>query len=163
MSIKCIDISEWSEFESTLRANLNSNYILVRNFDKISVDLSTQAETDRFELAKNTGTDRCPNSPVWNASNFDYEHDVNPSGKSPEEITYASLVDLTKVPYQSSIPDGTGGWDFKEIDLTEELSEHSAIIIYDPAQLERKAANEYWFKCDPIDAVLLVINLKEDQ
>jgi hypothetical protein len=162
LTIKCIEIYDWVDFESALRKNLDIDYILVRNFEKITTDLSTLVETDRFEIAKSTGTDRCPNSKFWNAPNFDYEHDKNQSGKSPNEIIYASHVNLTTSPYQASIPDGTGRWSYKEIDLTTGLCELNAIIIYDPAQLERKTANEYWFKGDPIAAVLLLVSITED-
>jgi hypothetical protein len=162
VTVRNIKINDWSELEEILRKNIGIDSILLRNFGVVSVDPETYEETNRLQLVIDTGTDRCIESFFWNAQHFDFENNKNASGKMPNEIIYASLVDLTKSPYQASVPDGQGGWKFEVIDLTQGLSEYDAITAYDPGHLDRKSANEYWFKSSPINAALLVVSIAEE-
>jgi hypothetical protein len=70
---------------------------------------------------------------------------------------------LKPEPYLVSVGDGRGGSSFEVLDLTENLTEHDAIIVYDPANLERAAPNEYWFLCDPLEAALLLFTLDDEE
>jgi hypothetical protein len=42
------------------------------------------------------------------------------------------------------------------------MTEGDAIIVYDFAQLEKKSANEYWFKTSPMEAALLIFTVEEE-
>ena len=56
--------------------------------------------------------------------------------------------------------DGCGSVSDQVLHLTDNLCEHDGIIVYDPSRSDCAAANEYWFKNDPRDAVLLVVTIK---
>jgi len=90
---------------------------------------------------------------------FDHDHDLLPSDRQPHEIMYAFLVDLKHRPYLVSVGDGRGGASFQALDLTDRLSEHDGVIVYDPSKLYRAAPNEYWFLCDPLEAAQLLFTL----
>ena len=95
---------------------------------------------------------------VWNVENFDYEHDVNPVGKRPNELIYAFLVDLSGSSPRVAIADGKGGSAWRPIEeIVQGLSELDAMAVYDYRMLNRVSPNEYWFKSEPLDAALLLI------
>jgi hypothetical protein len=100
---------------------------------------------------------------MWNALGFDYDHDLMPSDRQPNEIIYAFLVDLKQDPYLVSVGNGEGAASFQVLDLTDHLSEHHGVIVYDPSKLFRAAPNEYWFLCAPLDAALLLFTLSDEQ
>ena len=155
-----VEVEDWSEFSDVVRETLTDighqcSVIVVRNFDKVSCD-ELFNETDRLAVAMSTGTDRDAGSTFWNATGHDYEHDENPSGKSPDQIIYAYTIDVSTEPY--SVLHGDLPEDF---DIVERLDEYSAVLVYDSSGLDRKAKNEYWFNKDPRDALLIVLTLRE--
>jgi hypothetical protein len=164
--VKEIKLKSWSHFEPTLRAEIKISTALVRNFARVTFDnVGTEhvVEIDSLAVVRATGTDRRENASMWNASGFDFDHDLMPSGRKPNEIVYAFLIDLKPKPYLVSVADGKGAASFKALDLTDYLTEHSAIIVYDPAHLHRAAPNEYWFLCDPLEAALLLFTLDDEE
>ena len=157
--MKHVVLSDWSEFEARLRAELKELdhhwRVTVRNFERVGFEGSR--EVNRFKRAMKTGTDRNKKSAFWNAEGHDFEHDRHPSGKRPDEVIYAFTLDLDHAPYkvlhESGISDVAG---------PETVGEGDAIIVYDSAKLDKKSANEYWFKVSPKDAALLIFTVKED-
>ena len=158
-SMKHIVLSDWSEFEQRLRAELkvlgHHWLVTVRNFERVGFEGSR--EVDRFKRALKTGTDRIKKSQFWNEPEHDYDHDRRSSGKRPDEVIYAYTLDLAQTPYtvlQRS--------DIKDVADPDTLRERDAIIVYDFAQLDKKSANEYWFKGAPKDAAFLIFTVAED-
>lgn len=157
-------LDEWSQFEATVRRELGDRELVVRNFDLATFDgieTKNPVEVDSLEVVRRTGTDRRPNADVWNATGFDHDHDLQPTGKMPNEVTYAFWVDFRCTPYKASEAQGDGTALMKTYDITRELDETHGIVIYDPAHLSRKSANEYWFLTTALDAVLLVLTIRE--
>lgn len=156
--MKHVTLSDRSEFESALRRELaelgHHWWVTVRVFKRVGFDGSKQV--DLFKRALRTGTDRTKKSRFWNEPEHDYDHDSRPSGKRADEIIYAFTLDLDHTPYKV----------LQRLDVTdnagpENVTEGDAIIVYDFAQLEKKSANEYWFKGVPKDAALLIFTLAE--
>jgi len=154
--MKRVVLNDWSEFEERLRSKLKANghhwQVTVRNFGRISFDKNE--EVDRFELAQSTGTDRDGESPFWNATGHDHDHDRQPRGKRPDEIIYAHTIDLDTHPY-------TVLHEAVVSDVTQALSKADAILVYDAAKLNRVSPNEYWFRTTPLDASLLILCIDE--
>lgn len=164
--MKEIKLKSWSDFESTLRTELTTTKALVRTFACVTFDnVMTEhaVEVDSLAVVRSTGTDRRENASMWNAPGFDFPHDLTPSGRKPNEIIYAFLIDLKAEPYSVSVGDGKGRFASEALDLTENLTKHDAIIVYDPECLMRAAPNEYWFLCDPLEAALLLITLDDEE
>lgn len=101
-----------------------------------------------------TGTDRDDESDFWNVDGFDYEHDTHPAGKSLGDIIYAFTIALATAPYLVYHDDQP-----ITLDITDGLTEHDGIIVYDSKKLGRRSKNEYWFITTPLDAALLVFNI----
>lgn len=162
--MKEIKLQAWNEFEAALRAETELNNVLVRNFALITFDdiFTDPIEIDTLAVVRSTGTDRRENASMWNAPGFDYDHELKPAGRKPNEIIYAFLVDLTQKPYLVSVGDGNGNASFQVLDLTDHLTEHDGIIVYDPDKLFRAAPNEYWFLFDPLEAALLLFTLSSN-
>ena len=157
--MKQVHLESWDEFEASLRVEVaqlgRGDLVVARNFMKVTFSPEGE-EQDRHRVAIDTGTDRDPESNFWNADGFDHEHDLNPAGKSPNEIIYAFTLDLSKTPYivrHADVPEA--------FDITAELTEHDALIVYDASMLDRKSMNEYWFKGDPRDCALLLYTADE--
>lgn len=157
--MKQVQLENWNDFEASLRVEVaqlgHGDLVVARNFMKVTFSPEDEQQ-DRLQVAIDTGTDRDTESNVWNAEGFDHEHDIDPAGKAPNEITYAFTLDLSKTPYlvvDAAVP--------KVFDITAELSEHDALIVYDASLLDRKSVNEYWFKGNPRDAALLLYTVKE--
>lgn len=167
--MKEIKLKSWSGFESALRDETKRSPLLVRNFARVTFDnvcTDDAVEVDNLEIVRRTGTDRRETSSMWNAPGFDFDHDLVPSGKKPHEIIYASLIDLKPKPYLVSAPDDDqGNSSFQVLDLTKGLTEHDAIIVYDYAsgRFDRVAPNEYWFRCDPLEAALFLFTLDDKE
>jgi hypothetical protein len=166
-SVKEIKLKSWADFESALRRETKRSPLLVRNFMRVTFDnihTDDPVEVDNLAVVRETGTDRRETSSMWNASGFDFEHDLVPSGKKPNEIIYAFLIDLKPKPYLVSAPDDDqGNFSFQVLDLTEGLTEHHAIIVYDYSdKFDRVATNEYWFRGDPLEAALLLFTLDDE-
>lgn len=160
-----IELHDWAEFGTALRAELerlnHQGLVLVRNFQILTFTLNQNqeilAEVDRLQLVFTTGVDRDSESQFWNAPGHDFEHDLVPCGKQPQEIIYAYLVDAFCDPYAAHIGDTP-----EVIDLTSGLSDEDGILIYDPAHLRRVSKNEHWFEGDPLHALLAVFRLAPD-
>ena len=75
-------------------------------------------------------------------------------GKSAGEIIYAFTLDPSTSPYLV-LHDETP----QILDITFNMSDFNAIMIYDAAQLDRREKNEYWFKTSPKPAALLLFSL----
>jgi hypothetical protein len=163
--VKEIKLKAWSEFESVLRAAIDIDTALVRNFALVTFDnIETDpVEIDSLAFVRTFGTDRRENAAMWNAPGFDYDHDLIPSDRQPNQIIYAFLIDLKHKPYLVSVGDGHGGASFQVLDLSDRLSEHDGVIVYDPSKLFRAAPNEYWFLCDPLEAALLLFTLSDEK
>lgn len=147
--MKIIHLESWENFEASLRAEApqlgHCDLVVARNFMKVTFSPDGD-EQDRLQIAIDTGTDRDAESQFSNAAGFDHEHDINPVGKAPNQIIYAFTLDLSKNPYlvvYAAVPE--------EFDITTELTEHNALIVYDASMLDRRSMNEYWFKGDPQD------------
>lgn len=156
--MKHIKIEDWSEFEGRLRQELDiirhDGDVTARSFQLVSFDKHGN-EVDRLEIVRSTGTDRDSSSPLWNEPGFDYEHDLAPIGKEPDEVIYAFTLDMSRTPYlvrHSQTPEA--------LDITESLSEHDGIIVYDSRQLKRVSKNEYWFCSSPMEAALMVVTVE---
>jgi hypothetical protein len=156
-AVKKIRLTDWSEFENILREELRAiahhGPVTVRNFQLVTFTDGGD-ELDRLAIALSTGTDRDGDSPFWNATGFDHEHDRHPTGKRADEIIYAFTIDLSHAPYlvhHDATPEA--------IDITEPLSEHDGVIVYESQKLERRTKNEYWFKTTPLDAALMIFTL----
>jgi hypothetical protein len=168
--MKHIELQDWSEFDKSLRSELtalnHTRMVAVRLFRRTSFDFRNGfeiiREVNRLAIALGTGTDRDATSPFWNytepGNELDYDHSKYPTGKQPYDIIYAFLVDASRSPY---VVHRFGK--IEEDDLTAHFLEGEAILIYDSAKLERKAENEYWFKSDPREALLLVYSIKDEQ
>lgn len=160
-----VELQDWSEFGRRLACELKSlgyaGKVAVRNFSLQTYDLDEDGgilgSVDRLALVKETGTDRDVQSPMWNAVGHDYQHDIEHSGKSPSEIIYAYVAetkgDSYLVHYQGEP---------ENMDLTQNLTEHDGILIYDATGLTRVAKNEHWFMVDPREALLLVFTLVQE-
>ncbi len=165
--MKIVQLRDWKEFSNTLwtelRAIGHERLVTIRNFTltTMSIDPETFAiigdDVDRLELVKKTGTDRSEDSPFWNAPGHDYEHDLKPTGRKPNEIIYAYTASVTQAGQTVHLPDGDEEWD-----LADELDETQGILVYDTAKLRQVAKNEYWFKGDPRDALLFVMHLADE-
>lgn len=162
--IPIISLDEWDDISSSLFKELkeinHSGLVLFRNFSIITYSCNendSQEPTDRLQLAKLTGTDRDLESPFWNESVHDFEHDKISSGKTPSEIIYAHVVEVNEngyfVHYEPGIPE--------EMDLLSSLDETHGLLVYDEMKLKRVSKNEHWFKGNPIDALLMIFKLKE--
>jgi hypothetical protein len=159
-----IELPDWGKFAIRLPTALTEvnhrGCIAIRNFDLTTYDLDDDmkiiGEVNRLELVQRTGTDRDKNSPMWNAPGHDFDHDTKNLAKLPSDIIYAYIAEITEdgylVHYQ---PDGHP----ECMDLTESLSEHNGILIYDASKLERVSKNELWFCTSPIEALLMVFKL----
>jgi len=158
--MKHVVLSDWSEFEAKLRAELKElghhGLITVRNFERVGFEGSR--EVDRFKRALKTGTDRTKRSQFWNAEGHDFEHDRHPSGKKADEIIYAFTLDLAQTPYKVLHKSG-----IKDVADADTVGEGDAITVYDSAQLDNKSDNEYWFKGSPKDAALLIFTVAQDE
>jgi hypothetical protein len=160
-----IQLNDWAQFAGSLRTEIlrirHESHVLVRNFDLLTYELGENneiiGEANRLDLVLKTGTDRDSKSPFWNDPKHDFQHDSTPSGKQPEEIIYAHLVDTSPDPYVVYICDTP-----EALDLTLGLSDQNGILIYDSAHLRRVSKNEHWFKCDPRHALLAVFHLVPD-
>jgi hypothetical protein len=167
--VKEIKLKSWSDFESALRAKTKRSPLLVRNFMRVTFDnvcTDDAVEVDNLEVVRRTGTDRRETSSMWNAPGLDFDHDLVPSGKKPNEIIYAFLIDLKPKPYLVSAPDDDqGNFSFQALDLTEGLTEHNAIVVYDYTldKFERVATNEYWFRCNPLEAARFLFTLDDEE
>ena len=156
-----IELSDWGEFAIQLPTALteinHQGRVAIRNFDLTTHDLEDGmniiGEVNRLDLVQRTGTDRDRNSPMWNAPDHDFDHDTENPAKLPSEIIYAYLAEITGDGYLVHYhPDGHP----EHMDLTEGLSEHNGILIYDASKLERVSKNELWFRTSPIEALLMV-------
>jgi hypothetical protein len=156
--MKHVVLSDWGQFEGTLRAELialgHHTQVTTRNFVRFSFDSGHQV--DRLQVALATGTDRDATSEFWNwsADGHDHDHDRHPRGKRPEEIIYANTIDPDFTPYKVLYVQGVD-------DITEGLDEHQALLVYKTSELQRVALNEYWFKSTPMDAALLVFTVQD--
>lgn len=152
--MKQVHLESWDEFEASLRTEVaqlgDGDFVVARNFMKVTFTPDGE-EQDRLQVAIDTGTDRDTESNFWNADGFDHEHDLNPAGKAPNEIIYAFTLDLSKTPYL--VVDAAAQ---KVFDITADLTEHDALIVYDASLLDRKSMNEYWFNGDPREAALVL-------
>jgi len=164
-----IVLNDWSEFDAKLRAAMKHRKLaIVRNFNISTVDPNGN-EIDLIDRVRKTGTDRGTDANMWNAPGFDYDHDALPAGKAPNEIFYASRVDLESSPTKVLTPDGLGGGEYKVIDVTKgqnggpegDLGASDAIVVYDPRKVEHKTVNEYWFKGPPLEAALFLFRLRD--
>mgnify|MGYP001454224239 CR=1 FL=1 len=160
-----VELEDWADFEAELRKTLvtikHTGKVLVRNFELTTAILGPKmehlGETDRLQVVLQTGVDRDATSPFWNAPEHDYDHDLYPAEKAPNEIIYAYRVDLSATPYTVQITETP-----EVFDLTEGLDDQDGILIYNPAHLEHVAKNEHWFLGDPREALLAVFYLKWD-
>ncbi len=157
--MKHITLSDWDDFASRLPKELarigHGAPVIARNFALVSFRGKNQEiEHDSLSYVLQNGTDRDDTSDFWNVADFDVEHDKSPSGKSPSEIIYAYTLDASTAPY--TVDHDMPG---QSIDITENLSEHEGLIIYDPAKLIRASKNEYWFEGAPLNAALLLFTL----
>lgn len=157
--MKKVQLESWDDFEASLRVEvpklMDGDLVVARNFMKVTFSPDGD-EQDRLQIAIDTGTDRDGRSNLWNAEGFDHEHDRNPAGKAPNEIVYAFTIDLSQTPYlvhHQEVPEA--------FDITDGLTEHDAIVVYDASMLDRRSMNEYWFKGDPRDAALLLYTVDE--
>lgn len=154
LQMKRIHINSWQDFEDSLRDEVQQlgrgPRVIARNFTRVTFSPDGD-EQDRLQIAINTGADRDAESSFWNAEGFDHEHDRHPSGKLPAEIIYAFTLDLSKTPYVVDRQDLPAGFD-----ITEGLSEHDAILIYDENALKRVSDNEYWFVQAPQQGAILL-------
>ena len=158
-----IELNDWSEFESAVRRKLGAREFVLRNFDLVTFDgavTGDPVEVDSLEVVRATGTDRRENARMWNEPGFDHEHDRAPSGKQPQEITYGSWMDFRSSPYKASRAQGDNAVVMEAYDITDGLTEHEALILYDPSHLQRVSANEYWFRSTAFDAALLIVRIK---
>ncbi len=157
-----IELRCWSELGSALRAELarlrHTGLVLLRNFDLVTADIAKDfshlGETDRLQIVLETGVDRDNRSEFWDVLNRDYQHELFPAGKRPNEIIYAYVVDASPDPYLVHIEQTP-----ETMDLTCSLGEENGILVYDAAKLRRVAKNEHWFECDPRSALLAVFRL----
>ncbi|SFL42365.1 hypothetical protein SAMN03159423_1932 [Bradyrhizobium sp. NFR13] len=167
--MKEIKLKSWTDFEAALRTETKRSPLLVRNFARVTFDnvcTDDAVEVDNLEVVRRTGTDRRETSSMWNAPGFDFDHDLEPSGKRPNDIIYAFLVDLRAKPYLvSAADDDQGNFSFQALDLTEGLTEHDALIVYayGSENFDRVATNEYWFRCDPLEAALFLFTLTDEE
>lgn len=153
--MKHIHLANWSQFAQSLSVEVRilqvGDLVVVRNFAKVTFSQDDE-EQDRLQIAIETGTDRDTDSALWNVPGFDHEHDISNVGKAPNEIIYAFTIDLSQTPYlvrhDVERPEA--------IDIAADLTEHDAILVYDPRMLERRTKNEYWFNSKPLDAALLL-------
>lgn len=152
--MKQVHLKSWDGFESSLRVEVpqlaHGDFVVAREFMKVTFSPDGN-EQNRLQLAIDTGTDRDASSELWNVNSFDHEHDLNPAGKAPNEIIYAFTLDLSQTPYlvhHAEVPEA--------YDITDELTKHHALIVYDASMLDRKSMNEYWFKGDPRNAALIL-------
>jgi hypothetical protein len=159
MQMKQVKLNDWGDFERTLQTELaalrHTGLVVVRNFALITMT-EDYVETDRLNLVLNTGTDRDQSSDFWNVDQFDHDHDRDPRGKRPQDIIYAFTIDPATTPFlvhHSSQAEA--------LDITQSLSEHDGIVVYDPRGLQRVTKNEYWFNCNPIEVALLVFTLSD--
>lgn len=159
--IKVITIPDWTDFEDVVRQETKLQLLVARNFMKTTFEdlMGSCKEINSLQITIQKGTDRTSTSEFWNADNFDHDHENNPMGKSPEDIIYGSLIDMTFNPYHASVPDGNGGHSLSEIDITTGLTDQDAITIYDFTKLKRVSPNEYWFQKDALEAALFIITI----
>lgn len=157
--MKHVKIQDWSDFEKSLRIELDRIFhvglVTARNFQLLTF-AEDCTETNRLQIVLSTGTDRDAESSFWNASGFDHEHDLRPTGKRPDEIIYAFTIDLSQTPYlvlHDKEP--------LAFDITKNLSEIDGIIIYDTSKLKRVSKNEYWFTTSPLSAALFVFTIAD--
>jgi len=158
--MKRVFLADWSEFEATLRAELqaigHTGFVTARNFHLVSFTEGGE-EVDRLGITLATGTDRDASSPFWNVDDFDHRHDKHPTGMRGDEIIYAFTMDLAHTPYLVHHMEAP-----KAFDIVETLDEHDGLIVYDTRKLDRRTTNEYWFKTSPLDAALLLFTLYPD-
>lgn len=154
------ELTDWARFDGALRVQLDAishqERVLVRNFDRVTFNLDENdeiegKEVNRLQIAIDTGTDRDRQSHFWNAEGHDYQHDRCPKGKNPEDIIYAYIVDAQANPYSVYVGD-----EAEQFDLTSELTDGNAILIYDATKLSRASKNEHWFTGNPKDALLMI-------
>jgi hypothetical protein len=161
-----IKIGDWDEFIPRLRAELGRmgirRCVLVRNFDLWTCDIGPDDEmgemVDRLDIVHSTGTDRDASSDFWNAEGHDWDHELRPAGRAPNEIIYAYPLDVFReepVVILEGVP--------TQFDITAALDEQHGILIYDPLKLDQVSKNEHWFKDDPIDALLMIFTLAGDE
>lgn len=165
---KVVELDDWREFAGALRREVTSmaheGLLLIRNFNLVTcvVDSETKpiGETDRLDLVLRTGTDRDAASPMCNATGHDYPHDRLATGKAPDDIIYAYVVELTDRGYLVHYLPHEEPEDW---DLTEALEETDGVLVCDAGKLDRVAKNEHWFKGDPRDALLLLFKLVAEE
>jgi hypothetical protein len=144
-------IEGWEEFEEDLRSRLKTRnftrMILVRNFS-----------VERIDTMMGTGTDRDAGSQFWNAPEFDHP---NNAGMELEDITYAHRVNWHTKPFtilnlgefQTSV----------QLNLTDQLTEHDAVAIYDILGFERLAINEHKFAKPPSEVLMFVYTIRDEE
>lgn len=147
---KHVVIDSWDDFEANLRAELRAinfpRLILFRNFS-----------AERIEIAMSSGTDRDADSQFWNVDGFDAGSN---DGMEPTDAIYAHRVNWNSDPFTVL----NLGEEYTEdvFDLTDNLTEHDAVAIYDAAGLNRVAINEHHFTTAPLSALLFVYSLSDE-
>jgi hypothetical protein len=146
---KVIDIGgDWTErsFDVYLRAflkhrNYAERYVVIRFFKK-----------DRLPLALASGTDRDLHSEVW-----DFEEDIDHTGDKapvdPSKITYARLVDLSKIPLE------TVDAHWRDLGFLNSMDSSEDFLIYKASGLKRKSTNEFEFVEDPKRSLLGIFSV----
>ena len=157
-----VHLASWDEFVPRLRDELSrlglKRLVLVRNFDLETCTIGPDNEmgemVNRLDLVRATGTDRDASSTMWNAQGHDWDHDLQPSGRAPQEIIYAYPFDVFREP-PVVIWNGAP----VKMDVTASLDDRHGILIYDPLKLKQVSKNEHWFEDDPLSALLMIFTL----
>ena len=163
--MKEISIPNWRDCDLTalLYSEIGQyEFVVIRTFGRTTFDnIETDGnanEIDSLDVFRRTGTDRRENAHVWNVPEFDYEHDVHPSDKRPNEIFYGSLVNMQARPYRATVANTNAEGEWVPIEeIVETLTDEDAMGVYDYRMLKRVTVNEYWFKTTALDAALLLI------
>lgn len=130
-----IKLDNWTELEKTIRGRLGKGGLVVRNFQRVvfeHIGTADEVEIDRLKVARKTGLDRRENALRWNATGFDHDREQHRMGKRPDEIMHAFWVSFRLTSYKASRAQGENRATLEPHDITEGLTEHDAIIVYDP-------------------------------
>lgn len=121
----------WEDFATTLPRVLHeigyNLLILLINFKIFAYDLDI--ETNRLELAIETGNNRDYLSPFWNAR--DHDHDSDSRGKSASDIIYAYTAEVHGDGYLVHYKPNNS----ESMDLTAALSDIDDILYMMPKSL----------------------------
>jgi hypothetical protein len=153
-----ITVTSWNTLSHVVK------YVLERQNLSLPTVVFRMFSHDRCPTVLSTGTDRDETSLNW-LNGPDATSELQQSrGITSGRLIYALTIDSTSLPMRHIplLPD-----EYKEkidgLPHPRGDGQYSAVALYNPHKMTRASEVEYWFECDPREALLAVIRKAEPQ